>query len=504
MNLRTSFIFVFLVACSTFGSDDAPPGPAGANEDGGAPGNGQPPVTGTPGRGLSVVPSSERAFIIQGESLEIPLRITRKDSTTDAVAIAVAGLPAGVTVAPLVIASGATEGKLKVTVPATTPQASVDLSIFARAGDGSTATGALPIFVRGAPGAIDTTFAPGGLLVSETIEPPAPSGGTLTLLADGSMVVAATGGRIVKVDAEGKTLASTDAGVGRHLVPLPDGRFLNFGADKLVRFSARLEPDTSLNGGTGLVTDNVQSVAAVAAAGGKAFALGVAANGYAMAVKRFSADGVLESESCSITSPSLSLTVGGYSLNVDASGGARVVGGVGGGGVNGGPAQNFLYGCAPSGTVNLGGSIGTPQEVRFGLSDPLRPPQITDDGAAGFFVIQFASGGIGAWQLLHLDASGAVDRGPFTTDLIRGVTVLRRASDGSVVIASDTGPASEVVALRRYKANGAEDSTFVHAETATSSLRPYGMVFQNGRIVVLASTAPLLKTGMLVLGRYWG
>ena len=54
--------------------------------------------------------------------MEIPIRSTRKTSTTDAVAIAVAGLAAGLTVAPLVIASGSTEGKLEVTVAATATQ----------------------------------------------------------------------------------------------------------------------------------------------------------------------------------------------------------------------------------------------------------------------------------------------------------------------------------------------------------------------------------------------
>lgn len=508
MNTRTSFIFVFLVACSTFGSDDAPPGPAGGTDDGGAPGNGTPPVTGTPGRGLSVVPSSERAFIIQGQSREIPIRITRNDITTDAVAIAVAGLPAGVTVAPLVIASGATEGKLKVTVPATTPQASVDLSISASAGDGSTATGALPIFVRGEPGTIDATFAPGGLLVSETAGS-ATSGGTLTQLADGSMVVAATGGRIVKVDAEGKTLASTNAGVGAHLAPLADGRFLNFGGDKLVRFSAKFEPDTSFNGGTGLVTDNVKSVKAVAVSGGRAFALTIAADDLTVAVKRFSADGVLESQSCAITStyapgtPTVGpgkISVSQGALSVDATGQAHVVGLVSA------DSRGFIYGCSTGGLVTLGGNLDSLAGVRL-PSSGAAPVQVVDDGASGFYVTQHQfSIDLKAIQLLHLNASGMVVGGPFTTDLpLASVNVVGRAPDGSIVIASGGKGGfdsfQEIVALRRYNANGTEDAAFVHWETETNIVkRPYGLVFQkDGRIVVLASGG-----GLLVLVRYWG
>jgi len=300
MNLRPLFVFVFLAACSSFNAEDGP-GAAPLNADGGT-GKEQAPVPGTPALGFSVEQVSERAFVIQGKSLEIPVRITRKAGTADSVAIGVGGLRAGLTVAPLTISPGSTEGKLRVTAAAATPQGPIDLSLSATASDGTTAKGALPIFVRGAPGTVDTTFAPGGLFISGVQD------ATLTLLADGSMVVAApvwTGARLVHVDTDGKSLASTDAGVGGLVAPLPDGRYLNFGNDKLARFSAKLKRDTSFNGGTGLVTAGVGTVSDVAVVGGKAYLLSQP-DAQNVTVKRFGADGVVELSSCVVNAASLS------------------------------------------------------------------------------------------------------------------------------------------------------------------------------------------------------
>jgi len=55
--------------------------------------------------------------------------------------------------------------------------------------------------------------------------------------------------------------------------------------------------------------------------------------------------------------------------------------------------------------------------------------------------------------------------------------------------------------LRRYKADGTEDPTFVHAESEMDSTKSAaGMVIQkDGRMVVLA-----FSSGQAVLVRYWG
>ena len=491
MNLRTSLVFVFLAGCSTFNADNAP-GSGPSNDDGGTAGNGQSPVPGTPALGFSVVPAGDRAFVIQGQSLEIPIRITRKESTTDAVAIAVGGLPAGATVAPLQIPAGSNEGKLKVTVAATTPQGSVDLSISASTGDGSTAKGAVPIFVRGAPGSVDTTFAPGPMLLSDN----GGAGGTLTLLADGSMVAAAkvgTGARIVKVDAEGKVSASTDAGVGVLLAPLPDGRFLNFGDDKVARFSAKLDRDTSLGGGTGLLTPAVGRASDVAVSGGKAYLLSTGGTGRTIAVRRFSADGVIESDSCKMNNPADNgeyLQVRRSSLHVDVAGQARVVGGSGDEN-----SSSFVFGCASSGLVNLGGDLYSPAHRALGSNVVL--PALVSDGVDGFFVAEGPSNTSFSVRLVHLNASGMVDRGPFTTDLTDAFPIIGRAADGSVILTSRRSLSSP--GLRRYKADGTEDATFVRAQSASVVSPSEIVILKDGRIVVLATS-----NGLLVLVRYWG
>ncbi|HSO36521.1 MAG TPA: hypothetical protein VLT33_28545, partial [Labilithrix sp.] len=96
-------------ACSTFGSDEPAPPPSsegGASTDP----DGGPSVPGTPDRGLQVVVGDPKAiaYVIQGASLALPVKLTRRDSSTGAVDITLTKLPPDLTADPLTIPAGAT------------------------------------------------------------------------------------------------------------------------------------------------------------------------------------------------------------------------------------------------------------------------------------------------------------------------------------------------------------------------------------------------------------
>ena len=265
MKFRATFIVVLLSACSQFeGTADT----AAVQPDGGLnPGQDGHVVTGEPGVGITIAPIITRRFVAQGQSVEIPIYITRAVGSNDAVHVVVSDLPTGVSVRAIDIPSDGTDGKLTVAVSTTATQGAVDLSISASGDSGVNAKGTLPLFVRGAPGALDTTFAPDPLLLTVMSSTSA----TLSAFPDGSMVVAGETGkslaRLIRVDAEGKNLAANDSGLGRFVAALPDGRLLDFSATSFGRYSDKLVRDPAFNG-TGIVASAFTKVLQVDATTG--------------------------------------------------------------------------------------------------------------------------------------------------------------------------------------------------------------------------------------------
>jgi len=155
-----------VVACSGFGSDDAT---TPTDPDGGLPEGGNPPVGGEASRGITITggEAGKTVFVIQGRSTAVPIKLERRASSIGPVAITVGKLPANATADSLTIPAGANEGTLTLHAAATAPQGAVILDITALESveNGAGAAAKLSAFVRGTPGALDTTFATTGALL---------------------------------------------------------------------------------------------------------------------------------------------------------------------------------------------------------------------------------------------------------------------------------------------------------------------------------------------------
>jgi len=154
-------------ACSTFGADPEHAGPT-PDADASTSPDGTDPVKGAPDRGLTITVGEPKAtaFVVQNGALDLPVKLTRRESTTGAVVVTVTNLPPDVTAEPLTIPTGKTEGTLTLKAKATSLQGAkvADVSALEEGPLGSGASTNLTTFVRGAPGAVDTTFGDKGVL----------------------------------------------------------------------------------------------------------------------------------------------------------------------------------------------------------------------------------------------------------------------------------------------------------------------------------------------------
>lgn len=157
-------------ACRAFGADDTSGTPAPPSDA--AVDSGTPPITGEPGRGLEVRvgDSKATAFVMQGRALSLPVKLTRKETTTGPVTITVSKLPKGVTADPLVVPAGAVDAMLTLhaaLAPASEQgPAALDITALEAGDRPAGATTKLSAFVRGTPGALDTTFGTTGVLLT--------------------------------------------------------------------------------------------------------------------------------------------------------------------------------------------------------------------------------------------------------------------------------------------------------------------------------------------------
>jgi len=163
-SLLLTFALVPLLAgaCSTFGTDPEASGPTPEADAAAAPDTADP-VEGTADRGLTITVGDPKAtaFVIQNGSLDLPIKLTRRESTTGAVLVTVKGLPPEVTAESVTIPAGKTEGTLTLLAKATSVQGGPKIADITATEQGPLGTGAsakLSTFVRGARGGLDTTF----------------------------------------------------------------------------------------------------------------------------------------------------------------------------------------------------------------------------------------------------------------------------------------------------------------------------------------------------------
>lgn len=150
-------LLVVLAACGGFGSNnsDAPPaGPDGGTEGGVVPGTPQVSVDANAGT---------EPFIVQGASATVHVTVTRS-GFIGPVVVGLADLPPGCTSSPITIDQTADAGDLVVSTPATLAQGPIKATLSAANDENKTKTAKpIDLFVRGAPGSIDTTFGSGGV-----------------------------------------------------------------------------------------------------------------------------------------------------------------------------------------------------------------------------------------------------------------------------------------------------------------------------------------------------
>ena len=500
MKLCTSLLLC-LAACSSFGgtADNGASSSGSPDIDGGSSSGKDGGVTGVAPGDIEIAPIADRAFVVQGSSVDVPIHLVRGTMASDAVDIAVTDAPPGVTVRSITIAGDSSDGTLSVMTTGDAKQASLDLTISATRASGDGAEGKLPVFVRGASGTLDTTFAPDALAIAVATNDS--TQGTLTALSDGSLIVAGTvgnGARLVKVDAQGKSIANTNLGAGQFVAPLPDGRVLSFGKGTIERFSDKLALDSSF-GTAGSVAMGGGTVADVKVSNGSVVVLSqrsVPFNGglyhtFYADVTRWSSDGVRDAAypTCTLACyTDYSLQVGAHPLAVDDSGQARAVVTC-----SGEVTENVVFGCGASGGRNLGVDEFQPGA----LTIPGAPfPTVARDGAGGIYV----AGWYSQTTLLNVSAAGTANGSLITTDLAGTRPALATQSDRSVIVANGVGP-DRLLALRRFKPDGTEDASFTHAEAGAGVKFPYDVIVQkDGRIVVLTSTS---SSGQMVLLRYW-
>lgn len=389
-----------------------------------------------PATRLTVTLGGDKAPILQGASATLSVTIARLDGLAGPVEITAVGLPAGVTADALTIADGATTGTLTLRAPATAPhslptQVTVHGTVGTVAAD-ATAT----VTVYGAPGALDTSFGGGKMML--------PGGASddyayaAALQADGKLVIA--------------------------------GRAAEHGGDfALIRLDRDGNVDTSFGNGGRVLTDFAGSSETIYALAiqpdGKIVAAGVstvAGSGNDFALARYNVDGSLDASfgtGGKVTTP----------VGPDADTGSAVL-------------------VQPDGTILVGGdSNRVTTGVDFALarytSAGALDPSFGTAGIALTPIAQFgardsiyalarqadgkivAAGGEGDFTLVRYNADGSLDGGFGTGGKVAnlmGSTIgaaraVALAPTGEIVVA---GHAQHDVALVRLTSAGALDATF--------------------------------------------
>ena len=269
-----------LASCATpFGDAPAPGGGSGSS-DGGTSDSGSGQTSGDTDSGGGLVPTGPEKFlfvapatppyVVQGKTSSVTITITRGGETASDIQITTTSVPPGVTVGSLTIPADSNTGQLLVSVPDSVAQGNLDgLAIQGHAVGGQASDKEnLPLFVRGQPGALDTTFAAGGVIENTTnyyqIHTVAPqSDGTILIGAWTSYQMSPTGLRaasaVIRLKADGvvdQTLSGSNiqtiTGPIYGVAADPDGRIVtavavNNMVYNISRYTADGAPDPTFN-----------------------------------------------------------------------------------------------------------------------------------------------------------------------------------------------------------------------------------------------------------------
>lgn len=145
----TLALLTLLAACGSGSSDDTPQTP---------PSTTPPPATAN----FTLALSANKALILQGTSVTLDATVTRSAGFTGDVALAVTGLPDGVSVNAVTIESGVTTKQITLSAAASAAHSLPTEAAVKGTSGNTSAQQSITVTVRGVPGALDTSFAAGG------------------------------------------------------------------------------------------------------------------------------------------------------------------------------------------------------------------------------------------------------------------------------------------------------------------------------------------------------
>lgn len=246
--------------------------------DGGAPIDATPaPVNDSFTLSLSV----DKALVLQGDNATVTVQLQRKAGFDGAVTVALTNLPAGVTAAPVTIAAGSTSATVTVAAAQVAPHSLPTAVQVSGSANGLVSNKTLTVTVRGLPGAVDTSFAEGKIVLpvgtSEDYANAAavqPNDGKL-VVAGSSNTTAGTQVSLVRYGRDG-TLDTTFGNAGKVMTSVggnndqalavavqADGKIVIAGRSKqaagddflLIRYNADGSLDAGFGNGGKVVTD---------------------------------------------------------------------------------------------------------------------------------------------------------------------------------------------------------------------------------------------------------
>jgi uncharacterized delta-60 repeat protein len=489
---RWLFPFAALsVAAACTGFDGAeggttPPAPT-ARPDGG-PG----PVPGEAERGLEVTVGAPKAtaFVMQGRALALPVKLTRRGITTGAVTVTVTKLPKGLTADPLVIPAAAVEGTLTLhaaTAPATDQGPSVlDVAAVEAGAQGAGASTKLSAFVRGTPGALDTTFGDAGAVLhaygsdAKAVDAKVTSGGSILIGLRRVTNVALsrfTGAGLIDTTFAGGGTTNIGSSQSSMLIdlyepPAPAKGFiyaLETGAGVPTLFRTHLDGslDTHFNGSGKVTVDDglglsgaSQGSAVIALPDGKALVLAGHQADPGTVVTRWNSNGSLDDTYGNAGTCQLSGT--GIRMFLRPGGAVFVF-------LRTGPSGGVMKGCTASGAPDT--TIGSSPEYSYAFDASAVDVARTPDGGFAFLenTVVGAGAPYAAWSRVNASFVRDTSIGSFgslQTPLSEATGFLVQA-DGGALVAGALGPDFKVL---RYTSKGLLDPDFGVAGTATLSI----------------------------------
>lgn len=409
----------------------------------------------TPVAGFSFTLDTSRVVVWQGQQATVQVAVQRDAGFTDAVNVAVDGLPTGATAAALSVPAGSNTGTLTLQAAASAPHSlPTSVSVKASATGTPGATQGLTLTVRGAAGDVDTSFGGGAVVVPGGLTDDYVRG--VAVQADGKAVVVGHG------VFSGTT--GTDFMLVRHL--RDGGLDASFGTGGKVATAFN-------NGGR-----SDEALAVAVQADGKILVAGASdqgATGYDFALARYNADGTLDNSFGTNGRVTTSFGNGSdkaYALIVQPDG-KIVLGGDSNQGANGNDFALARYNADGTldATFGNGGKVLTPIGSN-GASESIYALALQTVGGASRIV---AVGGEGDFIAAAYRTDGTLDASFGTGGIVRSLFgTIVGAARGVVVTATNNlvlaGHRDHDFAAVRLLPNGSLDASFGTAGRAVHAL----------------------------------